>query len=127
MEKRILLVKNFDLKLHQRLSNQVIDFGSSCYEGSPHFTYVQSRYYRAPEVKPVLINFASQVKYSDFNNILSQVILGVPYTRSVDMWSLGCILAELLTGSPLFPGADEVESSHGKLIQNITKKQPNFS
>ena len=56
-----LKVKNFDLKLHQRLSNQVIDFGSSCYEGSPHFTYVQSRYYRAPEVKPVLINFASQV------------------------------------------------------------------
>ena len=55
------------------------------------------------------------------------MILGVPYTRSVDMWSLGCILAELLTGSPLFPGADEVGSSHGKLIQKITKKQPNFS
>ena len=52
-------LKNFDLKLHQRLSHQVIDFGSSCYEGSPHFTYVQSRYYRAPEVKPVLINFFS--------------------------------------------------------------------
>ena len=38
--------------------------------------------------------------------LLSLVIL-VP-TRSVDMWSLGCILAELLTGCPLFPGADEV-------------------
>ena len=37
-----------------------------------------------------------------------QVILGVPYSRAVDMWSLGCILAELLTGSPLFPGSDEV-------------------
>ena len=32
---------------------KVIDFGSSCYEGSTHFTYVQSRYYRAPEVNHV--------------------------------------------------------------------------
>ena len=41
--------------------------------------------------------------------LLSMVIL--LSTRSVDMWSLGCILAELLTGCPLFPGADEVNSA----------------
>ena len=35
--------------------------------------------------------------------------LGIPYDMSMDMWSLGCILAELYTGYPLFPGENEVE------------------
>ena len=38
-----------------------------------------------------------------------QVILGLPYGMPIDMWSFACILAELLTGYPLFPGEDEVE------------------
>ncbi|KAL8603430.1 hypothetical protein ACOMHN_053097 [Nucella lapillus] len=36
-----------------------------------------------------------------------EVILGPKYGMPIDMWSLGCILAELLTGYPLFPGEDE--------------------
>jgi dual specificity tyrosine-phosphorylation-regulated kinase 2/3/4 len=63
---------------------QVIDFGSSCYEHQRVYTYIQSRFYRAPEV-----------------------ILGARYGLPIDMWSFGCILAELLTGYPLFPGEDE--------------------
>lgn len=35
--------------------------------------------------------------------------LGIPYSVAIDMWSLGCILAELYTGYPLFPGENEVE------------------
>lgn len=67
-----------------RVSLQVIDFGSSCFENQRVYTYIQSRFYRAPEV-----------------------ILGAKYGMPIDMWSLGCILAELLTGYALFPGEDE--------------------
>lgn len=40
-----------------------------------------SRYYRAPEV-----------------------IMGAPYNEKIDMWSAGCVLAEIFAGKPLFPG-----------------------
>ena len=67
-------------------SVKIIDFGSSCSDSKTGFSYVQSRYYRAPEV-----------------------VLGVPYSHPVDMWSLGCIVYELITGKPIFPGHDENE------------------
>ena len=65
---------------------KVIDFGSSCLENEKVYTYIQSRFYRSPEV-----------------------ILGMSYGMPIDMWSLGCILAELLTGYPIFPGENEQE------------------
>lgn len=65
---------------------KVIDFGSSCMEHEKVYTYIQSRFYRSPEV-----------------------ILGMTYGMPIDMWSLGCILAELLTGYPIFPGENEQE------------------
>jgi len=63
---------------------KLIDFGSSCFENEQIYTYIQSRFYRAPEI-----------------------MLGITYTTAIDMWSLGCILAELATGFPLFPGKTE--------------------
>eukprot|EP01083_Nonionella_stella_P053820 142217_1 len=65
---------------------KIIDFGSSCFEDERVYTYIQSRFYRSPEV-----------------------ILGIPYDVGIDMWSFGCILAELFTGYPLFPGENESE------------------
>ncbi|KAK5170405.1 serine/threonine protein kinase, CMGC, dual-specificity [Saxophila tyrrhenica] len=65
---------------------RVIDFGSSCREEEKVYTYIQSRFYRSPEV-----------------------ILGSQYGLGIDMWSLGCILAELWTGYPIFPGENEQE------------------
>jgi dual specificity protein kinase YAK1 len=35
------------------------------------------------------------------------VLLGYPYNAAIDMWSLGCVAAELFLGLPLFPGASE--------------------
>ncbi|XP_004519495.2 putative dual specificity tyrosine-phosphorylation-regulated kinase 3 homolog isoform X2 [Ceratitis capitata] len=76
--------ENVLLKQQGRSGIKVIDFGSSCYESQRVYTYIQSRFYRAPEV-----------------------ILGSKYGRAIDMWSLGCILAELLSGHALFPGENE--------------------
>ena len=39
-------------------------------------------------------------------------MLGIPYTTAIDMWSLGCIMAEMHTGSPLFNGKNEYEQMH---------------
>jgi len=35
--------------------------------------------------------------------------MGVPYSHPIDMWSFGCIIAELVTGKPLFSAKDENE------------------
>lgn len=80
-------MKPENILLKQRGGNgiKVIDFGTSCYENHDHsYTYVQSRFYRAPEV-----------------------ILGVRNGLAMDMWSLGCILAELHLGCALLAGEDE--------------------
>ena len=67
---------SFDVKL--------IDFGSACFQGKQVYTYIQSRFYRAPEV-----------------------MLGIDYGHPIDVWSLACVLAELATGKTLFVGDDE--------------------
>jgi serine/threonine protein kinase len=38
-----------------------------------------------------------------------EVLLGLPYTQKIDMWSLGCVVVELHTGEPLFGGANQVD------------------
>ena len=58
----------------------VIDFGSAAYEeDGPHDWVVNTREYRAPEV-----------------------ILGMPWLYPCDVWSTGCIMAELFLGKLLF-------------------------
>lgn len=66
---------------------KVIDFGSASHVSKAVVsTYLQSRYYRAPEV-----------------------ILGLPFCEAIDTWSLGCVIAELFLGWPLYPGASEYD------------------
>lgn len=63
-----LLISQENVLLKQRGSSsiKVIDFGSSCYSHRKVYTYIQSRFYRSPEV-----------------------ILGLSYGTPIDMWSLG--------------------------------------
>ncbi|XP_048481314.1 homeodomain-interacting protein kinase 2 isoform X2 [Plutella xylostella] len=66
---------------------KVIDFGSASHVSKAVCnTYLQSRYYRAPEI-----------------------ILGLAFCEAIDMWSLGCVVAELFLGWPLYPGSSEYD------------------
>jgi dual specificity tyrosine-phosphorylation-regulated kinase 2/3/4 len=70
----------------ERAHIKVIDFGCSCFVGKILFSYIQSRYYRAPDV-----------------------VLGLEYGTEIDIWSLACVLCEMFTGNPLFSADDEAE------------------
>jgi len=70
---------------------KLCDFGfarpvSARSESSRYTEYVATRWYRAPEL-----------------------LLGAPYGRAVDVWSIGCIIGELSDGQPLFPGESEID------------------
>lgn len=103
----VLLCKQYERAELNRLDTsieipriKVIDFGSSCLSRNELHAYIQSRWYRAPEI-----------------------ILGIPCGKSVDMWSLGCILAELFSGIPLFPAGHnsmtQRTASHDMLIRFV--------
>lgn len=65
---------------------KLVDYGCSCYENQINFTYIQSRYFRAPEV-----------------------VFGSQFGKEIDVWSYACVLVELFTGKPLFPAGNERE------------------
>lgn len=68
---------------------KLCDFGSAkqLAKGEPNVSYICSRYYRAPE-----LIFGAQ-----------------HYTTAIDVWSMGCVMGELLIGQPLFPGDSSVD------------------
>ncbi|KAL8141538.1 hypothetical protein V2J09_014570 [Rumex salicifolius] len=81
---------------------KIIDFGSACMEDRTVYSYIQSRYYRSPEV-----------------------LLGYRYSTAIDMWSFGCIVAELFLGLPLFPGASEFDLSK-RMIRILGGQPPDY-
>ncbi|XP_023656628.2 cyclin-dependent kinase-like 5 isoform X6 [Paramormyrops kingsleyae] len=82
---------------------KLCDFGfaRNLSEGSnANYTeYVATRWYRSPEL-----------------------LLGAPYGKAVDMWSVGCILGELSDGQPLFPGESEIDQLY--TIQKVLGPLP---
>ncbi|XVE62364.1 hypothetical protein DITRI_Ditri06bG0112400 [Diplodiscus trichospermus] len=81
---------------------KIIDFGSACMEDRTVYSYIQSRYYRSPEV-----------------------LLEYQYTTAIDMWSFGCIVAELFLGLPLFPGASEFDLLR-RMIEILGGQPPDY-
>ncbi|KAI9121059.1 hypothetical protein K1719_008092 [Acacia pycnantha] len=75
-----------DTRTHQV---KLCDFGSAkvLVRGESNISYICSRFYRAPEL----------------------IFGATEYTTSIDIWSAGCVLAELLLGQPLFPGGSAVD------------------
>ncbi len=63
---------------------QICDFGLARIQDPQMTGYVSTRYYRAPEI----------------------MLTWQKYDVAVDIWSTGCIFAEMLEGKPLFPGKD---------------------
>lgn len=68
---------------------KLCDFGSAkpLVAGEPNISYICSRYYRAPEL----------------------IFGAAKYTTAIDVWSAGCVLAELMLGKPIFAGKSSVD------------------
>ena len=90
----ILVNENCDLK--------ICDFGLARIQDPQMTGYVSTRYYRAPEI------MLTWQKYDVAGMLIINVLRygTCSFMHSVDIWSTGCIFAEMLEGKPLFPGKD---------------------
>uniref|UniRef100_A0A8C6PZA1 mitogen-activated protein kinase n=1 Tax=Nothobranchius furzeri TaxID=105023 RepID=A0A8C6PZA1_NOTFU len=79
-------LKPSNLAVNEDCELKILDFGLARHTDDEMTGYVATRWYRAPEI---MLNW-------------------MHYNMTVDIWSVGCIMAELLTGRPLFPGTDHI-------------------
>uniref|UniRef100_A0A8C7M155 mitogen-activated protein kinase n=1 Tax=Oncorhynchus mykiss TaxID=8022 RepID=A0A8C7M155_ONCMY len=80
-------LKPGNLAVNQECELKILDFGLARQADSEMTGYVVTRWYRAPEV----------------------ILSWMHYTQTVDIWSVGCIMAEMLSGKPLFKGNDHLD------------------
>ncbi|GAA6031783.1 hypothetical protein JCM8097_001988 [Rhodosporidiobolus ruineniae] len=86
-------------KILRNTGIQLIDFGSATFENDYHATVVSTRHYRAPEI-----------------------ILGMGWSYACDMWSIGCILVEFITGEALFQTHENLE--HLAMMERVFGPMP---
>ncbi|GCC26806.1 mitogen-activated protein kinase 14 isoform X3 [Chiloscyllium punctatum] len=88
-------LKPSNLAVNEDCELKILDFGLARHTDDEMTGYVATRWYRAPEI---MLNW-------------------MHYNQTVDIWSVGCIMAELLTGKTLFPGTDHIDQL--KLIMQL--------
>ncbi|XP_062872194.1 STKc_p38 domain-containing protein [Trichomycterus rosablanca] len=103
-------LKPSNLAVDQNCELKILDFGLARHAEMEMTGYVVTRWYRAPEI---IFNW-------------------MHYTQRVDIWSAGCILAEMITGQVLFPGNDSMDqltmilnltgTPHSSLVQKMQSK-----
>lgn len=80
-------LKPSNIAVNEDCELRILDFGLARPTENEMTGYVATRWYRAPEI---MLNW-------------------MHYTLTVDIWSVGCIMAEMLTGKTLFPGSDHID------------------
>ncbi|KAM9683902.1 mitogen-activated protein kinase 12 isoform 1-T1 [Dama dama] len=93
-------LKPGNLAVNEDCELKILDFGLARQADSEMTGYVVTRWYRAPEV---ILNW-------------------MHYTQTVDIWSVGCIMAEMITGKTLFKGNDHLDQL--KEIMKVTGTPP---
>ncbi|XP_052214055.1 mitogen-activated protein kinase 14-like isoform X2 [Dreissena polymorpha] len=104
-------LKPSNLAVNEDCELKILDFGLARHTDDQMTGYVATRWYRAPEI---MLNW-------------------MHYNQTVDVWSAGCIMAEMLTGRPLFPGTDHIDqlnkilslvgTPNDELLEKISSKE----
>ncbi|KAM4701609.1 mitogen-activated protein kinase 14 isoform 2-T2 [Discoglossus pictus] len=95
-------LKPSNLAVNEDCELKILDFGLARHTDEEMTGYVATRWYRAPEI---MLNW-------------------MHYNQTVDIWSVGCIMAELLTGRTLFPGTDHINQL--QQIMRLTGTPPSY-
>lgn len=93
-------LKPSNIAVNEDCELKILDFGLARPTENEMTGYVATRWYRAPEI---MLNW-------------------MHYNQTVDVWSVGCIMAELLTGRTLFPGTDHIQQLN--LIMQVLGTPP---
>lgn len=96
-------LKPSNIAVNEDCELRILDFGLARATDQEMTGYVATRYWRAPEI----------------------MLSWMHYGKEVDMWSVGCIMAELLTGQVLFPGSDHIDQLT-KILQIVGTPDQEF-
>lgn len=96
-------LKPSNIAVNEDCELRILDFGLARMADNEMTGYVATRWYRAPEI---MLNW-------------------MHYNQTVDVWSVGCIMAELLTANTLFPGTDHIDQLT-KILQLVGRPSAEF-